>query len=97
VVKTVVGVIGIVGLIATITISSAEAGWGCFARNGSGSIGWSWPKDGRVPNESEARTLALDACAKGAREYHETAKCSVLACSPNVDTEEQAKALRSAK
>ncbi len=64
------------------------AGWGCGARNVSGSIGRAWAGQ----SESEARDAALADCKKATRIYHETAKCYVV-CRPNVDTREQARAL----
>jgi hypothetical protein len=88
-IKTIAGAISIAGLIGVVTISNAQAGWGCGAHNVSGSQGRTWSQ----PSESEARSVALADCVKSARQYHETDECRVAGCSPNVDTREQARAL----
>ena len=88
-IKAIVRAISIAGLIGALTMSNAQAGWGCGAHNASGSQGRTWA----MASEGEARSTALADCMKSARQYHETAKCYVAGCRPDVDTREQARAL----
>ena len=80
-IKTIAGAISVAAMVLGATISDAHAGWGCGARNASGSIGRSWS----LTTEGEARDHALDACGREAHRHRETAPCRVASCRPNVD------------
>jgi hypothetical protein len=80
---------GAVGLIAAATVSHAQAGWGCGAYNGSGSVGRSWSGS----TEDDARRVAMEQCDTVRRQYKEDASCHVESCRNNVDTRDDARTL----
>jgi hypothetical protein len=76
--------IAVTALLVLATSSSAWAAWGCGAKNDGNGWGTSWNSN----SKEQASELALKACAHGTKGW-----CSIISCSPNVDTETQSDAL----
>ena len=79
----------IAGAIGSISISCAQAGWGCGANNASRIQSRSWGE----PSESSARKSAMERCVEVAAKNHDSPSCRIASCSSSVDTPDEARAL----